>query len=189
MVRTVLGEITADEMGNTSVHEHLVGALVKTPPECLDDEMEFVIEELHKAKAAGLDTIIEVSPSADPRQIYYIAERSPVNIVACTGFYCFWSEEEKEYSTEQFLEHMLNEAENGIDGTDILPGVMQHDTPYVTIEDRREAIAYGIEYHQPGDVIILAGKGHETYQIIGKEKFDLDERLIVAECLAKRGGR
>jgi len=72
---------------------------------------------------------------------------------------------------------------------DILPGVTQVDTPYVTIEDRREAIAYAIENHQPGDVIVLAGKGHETYQIIGKEKFDLDERQIVAECLAKRGGR
>lgn len=71
---------------------------------------------------------------------------------------------------------------------DILPGVKQTDTPYVTIEDRREAICYAIAHHQPGDVIILAGKGHETYQIIGKEKFDLDERVVVAEYLAKRGG-
>jgi len=70
---------------------------------------------------------------------------------------------------------------------DILPGVEQSGTPYITIEDRRKAIAYAIEHHQTGDVIVLAGKGHETYQIIGKEKFDLDERIVVAECLSKRG--
>jgi len=69
---------------------------------------------------------------------------------------------------------------------DILPGVEKTDTPYVTIVDRREAICYAIEHHQPGDVIVLAGKGHETYQIIGKEKFDLDERVVIADYLAKR---
>jgi len=72
---------------------------------------------------------------------------------------------------------------------DILPGVTRTDTPYVIVEDRPAAIRYAIDKHEPGDVIVLAGKGHETYQIIGKEKFDLDERVIVAEYLAERGGR
>ena len=52
--------------------------------------------------------------------------------------------------------------------------------------DRREAIAYAIENHCPGDVIILCGKGHEDYQIIGKTKVHMDEREIVAEILEKR---
>ena len=50
----------------------------------------------------------------------------------------------------------------------------------------REAIAYAIENHCPGDVIILCGKGHEDYQIIGKTKVHMDEREIVAEILEKR---
>ena len=54
---------------------------------------------------------------------------------------------------------------------------------YKVIEDRTEAIAYAIDSHMEGDVIILAGKGHETYQIIGKTKFHMDEREIVAEHL------
>ena len=53
-------------------------------------------------------------------------------------------------------------------------------------QDRREAIAYAIENHCPGDVIILCGKGHEDYQIIGKTKVHMDEREIVAEILEKR---
>ena len=49
------------------------------------------------------------------------------------------------------------------------------------ITDRIEAIAWAIEHHRPGDVIVLAGKGHEDYQIVGHEKHHMDEREIV--CL------
>jgi len=125
MINTVLGQIEPGDLGNTSVHEHLVGALRVTPPECIREESDFAAAELKKAKAAGLDTIIEVSPRADKDQLIYIAEHSPVNIVACTGFYCFWTDEEKEYSIEKFLEHMLYEAEYGIGGSGILPGVIK----------------------------------------------------------------
>jgi len=67
---------------------------------------------------------------------------------------------------------------------DILEGVKAPKGRYKVIEDRRDAIAYSIDNHQEGDLIILAGKGHETYQIIGKTKYHMDEREIVAEHLA-----
>lgn len=67
---------------------------------------------------------------------------------------------------------------------DILEGVKVAKSRYRVIEDRIEAIAYAIDNHQQGDLIILAGKGHETYQIIGKTKHHMDEREIVAEHLA-----
>ncbi len=69
---------------------------------------------------------------------------------------------------------------------DIVKGVKNVRTPHTIIENRREAIAFAIDNHRSGDVIILAGKGHETYQIIGKTKFDMDEREIVAEHLKER---
>jgi UDP-N-acetylmuramoyl-L-alanyl-D-glutamate--2,6-diaminopimelate ligase len=69
---------------------------------------------------------------------------------------------------------------------DIMAGVEGTKTPHAVIEDRREAIAFAIENHWPGDAIILAGKGHETYQIVGKTKYHMDEREIVAEILEKR---
>jgi len=66
---------------------------------------------------------------------------------------------------------------------DILSGMDGTDTPYEVIENRRDAIKWAIDNAKSGDVIILAGKGHETYQIIGKEKSHFDEREIVAEAL------
>ena len=67
---------------------------------------------------------------------------------------------------------------------DILEGVKAPKNRYKVIEERRQAIAFAIDSHMEGDVIILAGKGHETYQIIGKTKYHMDEREIVAEHLA-----
>ena len=66
---------------------------------------------------------------------------------------------------------------------DILKGMAETQTQYVTIENRREAIRWAIENAKKDDVIILAGKGHETYQIVGKEKIHFDEREVVAEIL------
>ena len=69
---------------------------------------------------------------------------------------------------------------------EIVAGMKGIRTPRAVIENRREAIAYAIDNHMPGDIIILAGKGHEDYQIIGKEKHHMDEREIVAEHLQLR---
>ena len=66
---------------------------------------------------------------------------------------------------------------------DILPGVEGSTTPYVVIENREEAIKYAIKNAQKDDVIVLAGKGHETYQIIGTTKHHFDEREVVADAL------
>ena len=55
-------------------------------------------------------------------------------------------------------------------------GVKETNTPYVVIENRRAAIRWAMDHAGKGDVIILAGKGHETYQEIGHEKFHLDDR-------------
>lgn len=66
---------------------------------------------------------------------------------------------------------------------DILPGMAGSETPYVVIEDRVRAIRYCLEHGQPGDVIVLCGKGHETYQEIGQVKYPMDERKIVAGYL------
>lgn len=69
---------------------------------------------------------------------------------------------------------------------DILAGMKGILTPTKVICSRPEAIGWAIENHLPGDVIILAGKGHEDYQVIGREKHHMDEREIVAEYLEKR---
>lgn len=67
---------------------------------------------------------------------------------------------------------------------EILPGLEGFSVPYTVIVNRREAIFHAVRTAQPGDTIVLAGKGHEDYQIIGHEKFHFDEREVVAEALA-----
>ena len=67
---------------------------------------------------------------------------------------------------------------------EILPGVQKYETPYLVIPDRREAIFYAIQHAQKDDLIVLAGKGHEDYQVIGTKEIHFDEREVVAEALA-----
>lgn len=62
-------------------------------------------------------------------------------------------------------------------------GMKKTDGKYKVISDRRKAIAYALDNAKADDVVILAGKGQETYQIIGKEKFDFDERVEVFKHL------
>ena len=66
---------------------------------------------------------------------------------------------------------------------DILEGIVSENKEIITITDRSEAIAKAISIAQKDDAILLAGKSHETYQVIGKERVHYDEREVVAEIL------
>ncbi|MBS6161197.1 MAG: UDP-N-acetylmuramoyl-L-alanyl-D-glutamate--2,6-diaminopimelate ligase [Firmicutes bacterium] len=66
---------------------------------------------------------------------------------------------------------------------DIKIGIGKTTGKYVEIIDRKEAIAYAIHHGQPGDIIVLAGKGHEDYQEIKGKKYPMDERVLIQEIL------
>lgn len=69
---------------------------------------------------------------------------------------------------------------------DIEAGLKEHQVPesrYECIVDRRTAITKAIEKASPQDVVLIAGKGHETYQIIGKEIHDFDDRKVAEEAI------
>ncbi|MEI3521311.1 MAG: UDP-N-acetylmuramoyl-L-alanyl-D-glutamate--2,6-diaminopimelate ligase [Anaerosacchariphilus sp.] len=70
---------------------------------------------------------------------------------------------------------------------DIKTGIAKTSGKYVEIIDRKEAIRYVIENGRPGDVIVLAGKGHEDYQEICGVKHPMDERVLIAEVLEELG--
>ena len=69
--------------------------------------------------------------------------------------------------------------------SDIQKGVNPESGEYIVIEDRRKAIRYAMDIAQKNDIIVLAGKGHETYQEINGVKHHLDEREEVAAHLAE----
>ncbi len=62
-------------------------------------------------------------------------------------------------------------------------------TPHLAIVDRRLAIDRAIEMARPDDVVLLAGKGHETYQVIGDKELPFDDVAVAREALARRRGR
>ena len=73
---------------------------------------------------------------------------------------------------------ILNDAELGIRKT---------GKPYEKIADRREAIHHAIRQARPNDLVLIAGKGHEDYQIIGREVFHFDDKEVAREALAANG--
>ena len=66
---------------------------------------------------------------------------------------------------------------------DIKIGIGKTTGKYVEISDRKEAIRYAIEHGEEGDIVVLAGKGHEDYQEIKGVKYPMDERDLIAEIL------
>ncbi len=68
---------------------------------------------------------------------------------------------------------------------DILAGMQNCSTPYKVVENRKEAIRFAIENAKKDDIILLAGKGHETYQILPTGTIHFDEREVVAEILGE----
>lgn len=68
---------------------------------------------------------------------------------------------------------------------DILEGMKGVSTPYQVVENRKEAIRWAIEHAEKDDIILLAGKGHETYQILPTGTIHFDEREAVAEILGE----
>ncbi len=69
---------------------------------------------------------------------------------------------------------------------DIKTGIERTDGEYVEICDRKEAIDFAIASGEPGDIIVLAGKGHEDYQEIKGVKYPMDERDLIRDILAGR---
>ena len=69
---------------------------------------------------------------------------------------------------------------------DIKLGIGKTEGRYVEICDRKEAVAYAIDHGEPGDIIVLAGKGHEDYQEINGVKYPMDERVLIKEILEER---
>lgn len=67
--------------------------------------------------------------------------------------------------------------------SEIEKGLRETNCPYLVISDRRDAIHQAIRKAKSGDVVLIAGKGHETYQIVGSDKFHFDDREIAREAL------
>jgi UDP-N-acetylmuramoyl-L-alanyl-D-glutamate--2,6-diaminopimelate ligase len=68
---------------------------------------------------------------------------------------------------------------------EIEAGVKQTNLRYEVLSDRRDAIFRAVAIAKPGDVVIIAGKGHETYQVVGSDRFHFDDREVAREALER----
>lgn len=72
--------------------------------------------------------------------------------------------------------------------SDIVSGIRKTTGKYTVISDRREAVRYALETKQYGDIILIAGKGHETYQEIKGIRYPMDDRELISSCMAEDKG-
>ncbi|OYW07908.1 MAG: UDP-N-acetylmuramoyl-L-alanyl-D-glutamate--2,6-diaminopimelate ligase [Acidobacteriia bacterium 12-62-4] len=72
---------------------------------------------------------------------------------------------------------------------DVMVGLRRTDTPHIVEPDRAAAIAAAVGQARPGDIVILAGKGHETYQILNSGTIDFDDRVVARTALERLGFR
>ena len=70
---------------------------------------------------------------------------------------------------------------------DTRPGLLQHKTPYKIIPDRYEAVKWALGQAGKDDILLLAGKGHEDYQVLREETVYFDEKVLVQQLLAETG--
>jgi UDP-N-acetylmuramoyl-L-alanyl-D-glutamate--2,6-diaminopimelate ligase len=70
---------------------------------------------------------------------------------------------------------------------DVMVGLRRFDTPLVAEPDRAKAIRRALGEAKPGDVVLLAGKGHETYQILKDRTIDFDDRETARQVLRSLG--
>jgi UDP-N-acetylmuramoyl-L-alanyl-D-glutamate--2,6-diaminopimelate ligase len=66
-------------------------------------------------------------------------------------------------------------------------GIQKTGKPYRKIADRREAIYEAVAQAERNDLVLIAGKGHEDYQIIGREVFHFDDKEVAHEALVQKG--
>ena len=120
-VITVTGTINPDQIQIASMHEHIPLDIAGVHEK---DAFDFSVAELTRAHSLGLDTVVEVSPRRDAARIREIAELTGINVIVSTGFYAY-TEDEKQFSEEQFYAHMMRELQEGIGETGIQPGVIK----------------------------------------------------------------
>ncbi|CDQ40334.1 MULTISPECIES: phosphotriesterase family protein [Virgibacillus] len=131
MIQTVRGKIAKEALGVCAAHEHLSIDLsrIKGDPDTILDDEQVMIEELGHFHQAGGQSMIELTNDGmgrDVKRLVRLSETSGVHIVTCTGFYKdpFIPEYAEGWNRNQFAAHFIKECEEGVEGTEVFPGVI-----------------------------------------------------------------
>ncbi|WP_404454912.1 phosphotriesterase [Virgibacillus necropolis] len=131
LIQTVAGKIKKEELGLCAAHEHLSIDLsrIKNDPDTILDDEQGMVSELNHFHEAGGRSMIELTNNGmgrDVKRLKRLSEATNVHIVTCTGFYKdpFIPEFAQGWDQNQFAAHFIREITQGIEGTDIFPGVI-----------------------------------------------------------------
>ena len=165
-----------------TMHEGLMRAKVKgrIEPVKISDDFTLLIDYAHNAMA--LESLLTTLKAYNPGRL--------VSVFGCGGN----RSKLRRYDMGEVSGRLADltiitsdnprfeEPQDIID--DIKIGIGKTSGEYIEICDRKEAIAYAIHNAKPGDIIVLAGKGHEDYQEIKGVKYPMDERDLIKEIMA-----
>lgn len=166
-------------VGEKAIKEALLGIRVKGRVEIIpvSDTYTLMIDYAHNAMS--LESLLVTLREYNPKRL--------VCLFGCGGNRSRLRRYEMGEVSSKFADLTVVTSDNPRDEEpeaiidDILTGVAKADGAYVTIPDRKEAIRYCMVNAKEGDVIVLAGKGHEDYQEIKGKKYHMDERELIAE--------
>ena len=158
-------------------------------------EGHFIIDYAHNGKS--LETMLQTLREYQPHRLICIfgcgGNRSVLRrtqmaraALHCADVLIITTDNPRYEAPSAIIHDIVSEIEKNLKEE---PEICGHVTYYV-VEDRREAIAFGLQLMEPGDIVVLAGKGHEDYQEIRGKKYPFDEHRIVREqiCLMCKKG-
>ncbi|MCC7230363.1 MAG: UDP-N-acetylmuramoyl-L-alanyl-D-glutamate--2,6-diaminopimelate ligase, partial [Fimbriimonadaceae bacterium] len=132
------------------------------------DALEKLLDAVRPLTKGRIITVFGCGGDRDrtkrPKMAKAASERSDVTVVT--------SDNPRTENPQSILDEVLTGVVSGGESVDII--------------DRKEAIAYAIKIAEPGDVVVIAGKGHENYQIIGRTKYPMDDRQMASQALEAR---
>ena len=169
-------DVTAEEIKKALLKVHVKGRIEMVR---VSDDFTLMIDYAHNAMA--LDSLLTTLREYNPHRL--------VCLFGCGGNRARSRRFEMGEVSGKLADLSIITSDNPRDEEpmaiieDIVTGIRRTDGKFVTIPDRKDAIRYAIRSGEPGDIVVLAGKGHEDYQEIKGHRYPMDERVLIREIL------
>jgi len=166
-----------------AIVEGLEGTVVPGRFELVDRGQDFAVIVDYAHTPDGLENVLTAAK--------HITERALICVFGCGGDRDMRKRPKMGNISAQLADYSVVTSDNPRteDPGEIIAQIVSnlpHDTKHVCIPQRREAIQHAVAMAKPGDVVVIAGKGHEDYQEIHGERFPFDDRVVAADCLCSR---